>query len=732
MMKKLNLLLRLAALIWAACGTALRADGPYNNPNGPAFIVVDFCSNGIGDQRLVNPTNGLGFQFTPFYPAIPQLTPDVFDIGLDIDADGTVDRWLSQEPATILANGANADVIQYGNNGWVRAYFYQLSQYIGRSVKIRLVDRSTNYYLAVKSIRVNGADGLIVTNALRNGFFEEGLAGWTVKESSVADHASLIFKDKNSNYLTYGTNFFTTRIDPASTDTAATAVIESDAFVLPPITSFIYGNVSGGVSEFVNNPGANGSDNASGVYLDLGTTTQDPDGKFQLGHDLPVVGFWPGPAGQQNKDIYSIFINTTGLEGRRAQVVGFDNSAIFSIALDGFRANWDWEESIIKNGGFDQGIPTPETNPGATDWFQELGDGALTASSHPSGKIPNWKVTKSAGATGDVYFFDASAEHRHMSGRTFVGTGGGIADSNGNLYNTGIEIRSDVFTVTPIPSPTNSVFVGFASAQATDRIRYEDDGSNKYYGIIELVVDVNTNGVFGDTGDFHYVQHNQALGGPNQTTAGGHDAWHFPAYRFYVKPEHQGLKAQFHAGVHYALADSAPKNGWSWIAIDDLFVWDGTQASLAFPNSDFEQGSLTNWTPTYTSIEFEPTWTNWLSGNVDQYYLGTVNNLMLNDHPSYFDGNFAADSGPNEISGSNSDSNTGDITSIAFTLPKLAPAGPSVLKIQSVGGVLTLSWTGPGVLQSATSLKGTFVPVLNATNPYTVPTSTAARFYRLR
>ena len=105
---------------------------------------------------------------------------------------------------------------------------------------------------------------------------------------------------------------------------------------------------------------------------------------------------------------------------------------------------------------------------------------------------------------------------------------------------------------------------------------------------------------------------------------------------------------------------------------------------------------------------------------------------MLNDHPSYFDGNFAADSGPNEIPGSNSDSNTGDITSIAFTLPKLAPSGPSVLKIQDVGGVLTLSWTGPGVLQSAQSLKGTFVPVPNATNPYTVPTTSAAQFYRLR
>ena len=729
-MKPSKLLFRLMAMLLAIAGLALKADGPYNNPNGPAFIVIDFCSNGIGDQPTINPTNGVSFQFNPVSPGIPRLTPAVFDIGLDIDADGTIDRWLSQEPATFLADGANSDMIQYGDNGWVHAYFFQLSQYVGHKMKIQIVDRSTDYYMAIKSIRVNGADGRIVTNALRNGFFEEGLTGWTVLESSVANHNSLIYRDAASTYLTYGTNFFTTRIDPASNDSSATAVIESDTFVLPPITSFIYGNVSGGASEFVNNPGANGSDNASGVYIDLGTATENPDGKFQLGHDLPLIGFWPGAAGNQKRDIYSVFFNTSGLEGRRAQIVGFDNSQVFSIALDAFRMNWDWEESIIKNGGFDQGIPTPESDPGAVNWFQELGDGTLTANSHPSGKIPNWTVIKSPNASGDAYFFDASADHRHMSGRTFVGTGGGanFQDSNNNLYNSGIEIRSDVFTITPIPDPTNSVFVGFASAQATDRIRYEDDGSYKYYGLAELIVDVNTNGIYGDAGDFHYIQHNQAMGGPNHTTAGGHDAWHFPAYRFYIKPEHQGLKAQFHAGVHFALADNAPKNGWSWIAVDDLFVWDGSQAKLAFPNSDFETGTLTNWTPVITSSSFEPAFTNWLSGTIDQYYLGKVDNLVLNDHASYYDGNFAADSAPNEIPGSNGDSDTGDITSVAFTLPSL----PSILHISESAGVLTLRWTGPGSLQTATTLSGPFVPVPNATNPYTVPTSSAARFYRLR
>lgn len=723
-MKLIKTLLRTAATMLAVVGITALADGPYNNPNGPAFIVVDFCSNGIGDQPTINPTNDVGFQFTPVSPGIPRLTPDVFDIGIDIDADGTVDRWLSQEPATFLADGANADVIQYGNNGWVRAYFFQLSQYVGRRMKIQIVDRSADYYMAIKSIRVNGADGVIVTNALRNGFFEEGLTGWTVKETSVPNQSSLIYKDTSSTYITYGTNFFTTRIDPSSSDNNATAVLESDAFVLPPITSFIYGNVSGGASEFVNNPGANGSDNASGVYIDLGTATQNPDGRFVMGQDLPLTGFWPGPAGSQNRDMFSIFFNTSGLEGRKAQIVGFDNSAVFSIALDAFRMNWDWEETIIKNGGFDQGIPESDL------WFQELGDGTLTAASHPSGKIPNWTVNLSPDASGDAYFYDQNADHRHMSGRTFVGTGGGMTDSNGNLANAGVEIRSDVFTIAPIPAPTNSVFVGFASAQATDRVRWEDDGSYKYYGIAELVVDVNGNGKFDDAVDFHYVQHDQALGGPNRTTAGGHDAWHFPAYRFYIKPEHQGLQAQFHAGVHFAQADNAPKNGWSWIAIDDLFVWDGAQARLAFPNSDFEMGSTTNWNSVITSASFEPTFTNWLSGSLQQYYLGKVNNLVLNDHASDFDGQFAADSGPNEVPGSNSDSDTGDITSISFTLPHLATA-PSVLTIGEKAGVITLSWTGSGVLQSATTLQGPYVAVPNATNPYTVPTTSAARFYRL-
>lgn len=52
-----------------------------------------------------------------------------------------------------------------------------------------------------------------------------------------------------------------------------------------------------------------------------------------------------------------------------------------------------------------------------------------------------------------------------MSVRTFVGTGGG------DLEGTGVEIRSDVFVIAPVPSPQENVFVQFASAQGSDRIR---------------------------------------------------------------------------------------------------------------------------------------------------------------------------------------------------------------------------------------------------------------------
>ena len=58
--------------------------------------------------------------------------------------------------------------------------------------------------------------------------------------------------------------------------------------------------------------------------------------------------------------------------------------------------------------------------------------------------------------------------------------------------------------------------------------------------------------------------------------------------------------------------------------------------------------------------------------------------------------------------------------------------GVSILSISSVGGVLTLSWTGPGVLESATSVEGPYSSVgQSQSNPQTVPPG-GQRFFRLK
>jgi hypothetical protein len=82
-----------------------------NHGNAPAFITIDLCSNGIGDS-----SGSFG---------VPRLVPGEFDIGIDVGADGTIDRWLSQEPATWLGGG-NSDITRY--QGWVRLSFFQISE----------------------------------------------------------------------------------------------------------------------------------------------------------------------------------------------------------------------------------------------------------------------------------------------------------------------------------------------------------------------------------------------------------------------------------------------------------------------------------------------------------------------------------------------------------------------------------------------------------------------------
>lgn len=670
---------------------ALSANAATNNSgNAPAFITIDICSNGIGD--------GDG-NFDA-----PRMEPEVFDIGLDFGADGSVDRWLSNESATYMGRG-NSDVIQPGS--WIRLYFFQLDEFTGQNVQVHLVDRSQDYYMAINSIRVSGADGKVISNPLKNGFFEDGLTGWNVVESSIQNHDTLIHKDNDATFVNYSGSFLSTMSNPDSGDFSETAVLVSGPFQLAPVTSFIYGMVSGGGSEFVNLPGALGSDNKSGVYIDLGSETEDPNGQYDEGVDIPLVGFWGGAAGGGRNDFASVFFNTSGKEGLRAQVVGFDDSLEYHIALDAFRMNWDWEESIIVNGGFDQGIPTPESDPSAFDWFDEVGD-FLMPSDHPSGSVPGWQIK------GDTFFFDANARKDHMSGRTFLGTGGF------DLFNTGAEIRSDVFVIQNIPDAATNVFVQFASAQGTDRIRYSSEGAVAF-ARVELIVDVDGNGEFGDAADFRYLQRNQGMA-PNQSNS-GRDLWHHPEYRWYIKEEHQGMSAIFRAEDNFGPF----KASWGWMCIDDLFVWNGQSAELAFPNSDFEQGTLDNWN---AQISGGTGFESWLSGSKKSIEAGLVTHSVMNNRVVEIDGDFAADTAARETGGG--DSGLGVLSSIPFSLPSLAQGGGAAsIKLTDNNQEVVLEWES-GTLHSAESVSGPYNEVTGATSPHQISPKITEKFFIVR
>lgn len=690
----------LLPILTAASALPFAAPAFTNNTgNPPAFILIDLCSNGIGTAEG-------GFDR-------PILQPDVLDVGIDLDADGTVDLWLSQQGQTWLGGG-NVETIQH--NGWRRLYFFQLCQYVGRTMKIVVVDRSPDHYLAINAIRVNGADGRVVPNAIRNGFFEENppLAGWTVRESSIADSARFVVDDPGGQYVMYSGRFLSTMTNPDGTDYSERLVLESAPFVLPAITSFLYANLGGGVSEFVNLPGANGTDNASGVYLDLGTATDDPNGRYDPGQDIAIEGFWGGMPGAGRNDLEVIVVNTSGLEGRRAQVVAFDNSTFFHVALDGIRLNWDWEERIIRNGGFDEGVITPESHPEEFDWFREAGN-VYRWSDHPSGALPGWTVRREPEATADVWFFDANANNNHRTGATYVGTGGG------DLSATGVEIRSDVFVIEAIPPADQAVFVQFASAQGTDRLRYSDDGTQQAFGRVELIVDVNGNGEFGDEGDFRYVQRNQGMA-PNNSNS-GRDLWQHPEYRWYIRPEHRGLPAVFHIQDRFG----AFRLAWGWVAVDDLFVWDGQSARPAFENSDFEKGTMENW---IEDLGDDPRFTTWLAGNEAALQAGLATHRTLNNRSTETDGRFSADSAPNETGAG--DRATGALTSIPFTLPQLATV-PATLQIARQGAGLVITWAGGGVLEEAAVVTGPWSTVAGASSPLVITApAEAARYYRVR
>src|SRR5262249_40981796 len=149
-----------------------------------------------------------------------------------------------------------------------------------------------------------------------------------------------------------------------------------------------------------------------------------------------------------------------------------------------------------------------------------------------------------------------------------------------------------------------------------------------------------------------------------------------------IRPEHQGLQAVLRAEDHFGTL----KSGYGWICVDDLFVWDGKEARLAFPNSDFEQGSLTNWT-----AEIAPgdgTFTTWLSGSKAAFDAGKVIQSVMNNRSTSIDGDYAADTASHETNGG--DNGMGVLTSIPFTLPKIASGQSGVISITASTDKVTI------------------------------------------
>ena len=66
-----------------------------------------------------------------------------------------------------------------------------------------------------------------------------------------------------------------------------------------------------------------------------------------------------------------------------------------------------------------------------------------------------------------------------------------------------------------------------------------------------------------------------------------------------------------------------------------------------------------------------------------------------------------------------------------YSVPSLALATRPSLNISHAGGQVTISWTGGGTLESASSLSGPWNAVSNATNPLTVTPASGNQFYRL-
>lgn len=634
MRKRIGKLLLIAML----AGYGLTAWPATNNTgNNPTFLVVQMISNGWklhADQAAPNTT---------------------IDIGVDIGADGTYDYWMSEDRSIVRESITDQEEIFVDNttsqSGWMNVII-DLSMYAGKMAKIKIVDKSTTAYIAVNWIRLNNADGTVVKNKVPNGWFAEtpALNGWHViagESSLTADQ--LLVKDETFNLTANNTQFVNTQVN----GNGSTAVIESDAFELTPIASFVYGTFAGPCSSYFDKPGAWLTENGIQIYIDVGTEAKDPDGKYTAGVDVPLTGVLFDDSDTNRITLQANILNTSGLEGRRAQFVAVDNDPQDGIGLDCIRMNYD--TTTIRNGNFEEGFETGYpagfiTNPNDTD----IPVKAIT--SHPSGSLPGWKQIKtSTDADAQWTFFGWPGSNYSREGRVWVASGSAVGAPNndtGVRKYTGLELRSDVFVIQPIPAAASNPFYSFDVGQTAYKV--QPDGLFKD---VQMQVDVNGNGEFIDANDYAYKVRSQG-GGWNreQYSAGGIDEWNFPPYRFYIQPEHQGLSARFHV-------EDRLTSEWAWIGVDDFYFWDGKTADLAFPNSDFEKGDLTNWNE-------EISGETWLSGTVDMVNEGLAGHNSLNDHVSYIDGNYSADS----AIASDGDGATGVLYSTPFVIPKSSTA----------------------------------------------------------
>lgn len=611
------------AYIWAATN---------NSGNNPTFLVVEMISNGWklhADQEGPNTT---------------------IDIGVDIGADGTYDYWMSEDRSIVREGSTNQEEIFVDNltseSGWMHVLI-ALDQYAGEMAKIKIVDKSDTAYIAVNYIRLNNADGKVVANNVPNGWFEAtpALTGWhVIAAESNLTATQVLVTDEEFRFSASSTKFINTKVN----GNEGKIVLESDPFVLTPVSSFVYGAFAGPVSAYFDKHEAWLTDNGIKVFVDVGTATQDPDGVFTEGVDVPLTGVLFDDSDPNRISLQANIFNTSGLEGRRARVVAVDDDRFDGIGLDCIRMNYD--TTTIRNGnfeeGFENGYPTGFiTNPSDTR------NPVKALSAHPSGGLPGWtQYNHSTNTNAQWTFFGWPGSNHSREGRVWVSSGSLVgAANNDNAVRdyTGLELWSDVFVIQPIPDAANHLFYSFEIGQTA--YKAQPDGLFKD---IQMQVDVNENNSFTDTADYAYKVRSQA-GGWNreQYAAGGIDEWNYPQYRFYVQPDHQGLMARFHV-------EDRLTSEWAWMGVDDFYFWNGQTADLAFPNSDFEMGDLTNW-----EGEIANGLSSWLSGTQEMFDAGLATQVELNDHISYVDGNFAADS-------AGGDEATGVLNSAPFLIPE--------------------------------------------------------------